>query len=257
MKALVIEKDAIRRNAAAVKARAGSAAIYAVLTGDGYGAGLVELARLLREEGIGRFAVSEPADAAALRKAGFVDEELLMLRSTTEREELEELMDLNVVCTIGSHDTGVALNGLAEARSTVVEAHIEIDTGLGFGGFLASEPEKVLSMYRYLPNVALSGIYTQLSSGGRGEQAAAQLETFRQVVEAVHTAGFETGTVHAAGSSALMGTDEARRCGWAPPSWAGAAGAGGTASPPWAGARPPWRRSGGSPRATRWGPGGP
>ena len=44
MKALVIEKDAIRRNAAAVKARAGSAAIYAVLTGDGYGAGLVELA---------------------------------------------------------------------------------------------------------------------------------------------------------------------------------------------------------------------
>ncbi len=39
MKALVIEKDAIRRNAAAVKARAGSAAIYAVLTGDGYGAG--------------------------------------------------------------------------------------------------------------------------------------------------------------------------------------------------------------------------
>ncbi len=210
MKALVIEKDAIRRNAAAVKARAGSAAIYAVLTGDGYGAGLVELARLLREEGIGRFAVSEPADAAALRKAGFVDEELLMLRSTTEREELEELMDLNVVCTIGSHDTGVALNGLAEARSTVVEAHIEIDTGLGFGGFLASEPEKVLSMYRYLPNVALSGIYTQLSSGGRGEQAAAQLEAFRQVVEAVHTAGFETGTVHAAGSSALMGTDEAR-----------------------------------------------
>ena len=176
MKALVIEKDAIRRNAAAVKARAGSAAIYAVLTGDGYGAGLVELARLLREEGIGRFAVSEPADAAALRKAGFVDEELLMLRSTTEREELEELMDLNVVCTIGSHDTGVALNGLAEARSTVVEAHIQIDTGLGFGGFLASEPEKVLSMYRYLPNVALSGIYTQLSSG----------------------------------SSALMGTDEAR-----------------------------------------------
>ena len=210
MKALVIEQSAIRRNAAVVKEKAGPAAIYAVLTGDGHGAGLVELAKLLREEGIGRFAVSEPAEAAALRKAGFVDEELLMLRSTTEREELEELIDLNVVCTIGSYDTGVALNGLAEARSTVVEAHIEIDTGLGFGGFLASEPEKVLSMYRYLPNVALSGIYTQLSSGGRGEQAAAQLETFRQVVEAVHTAGFETGTVHAAGSSALMGTDEAR-----------------------------------------------
>ena len=42
----------------------------------------------------------------------------LMLRSTTDRDELEQLIDLNVVCTIGSYDTGVALNGLAEARST-------------------------------------------------------------------------------------------------------------------------------------------
>lgn len=78
MKALVIERDLVRRNAAVIKEKAGSAAIYAVLTGDAHGAGLVEMAGLLRAEGIGRFAVSEPADAAALRKAGFVEEELLM-----------------------------------------------------------------------------------------------------------------------------------------------------------------------------------
>ena len=89
MKALVLEREAIRRNAAVIKEKAGAAAIYAVLTGDAHGAGLLEMAKLLREEGIGRFAVSEPSDAAALRKAGFVDEEILMLRSTTDREELE------------------------------------------------------------------------------------------------------------------------------------------------------------------------
>ena len=105
---------------------------------------------------------STKREAEALRKAGFVDEEILMLRSTTDREELERLVDLNVVCTISSVDTGVALNALAENRSTVVEAHIQVDTGMGFGGFLVSEPEKVLLAYRSLPNVALSGIYTQL-----------------------------------------------------------------------------------------------
>lgn len=211
MKALVIERESVRRNTAVIKERAGSAAIYAVLTGDACGAGLTELAKLLRAEGIGRFAVSEPEDAAALRKAGFVDEEVLMLRSTTDREELERLIDLSVVCTIGSYDTGVALNGLAEARSTVVEAHIQVDTGMGYGGFLSSEPEKILSMYRYLPNVAISGIYTQMHAAGRGQEgAAAQLEEFRQVVETIHAAGFETGTVHAAGSSALMDYEFAR-----------------------------------------------
>ena len=210
MKRLIIEREALKNNIAVVKDRAAGAYIYAVLTGDGFGAGIVELAQLLREEGIGRFAVSEPGEAAALRKAGLVEEEILMLRCTADREELGQLLDLNVVCTVGSADTGMALNAVAGERSTVAEAHIQIDTGMGFGGFLSSEPDRILSVYRSLPNVALSGIYTQLHAGGRNNRAAEeQLAQFRQVTEAIHGAGFETGTVHAAGSFALLHWEDA------------------------------------------------
>ena len=210
MKTLVIEREAVKNNIGVIKERAGEAVIYAVLTGNGQGAGLVELARLLREEGIGRFAVSEAEEAEALRKAGFVDEEILMLRSTTDREVLERLVDLNVVCTISSVDTGLALNALAENRSTVAEAHIQVDTGMGFGGFLVGEPEKILLAYRSLPNVALSGIYTQIHAAPAGQEAEHQLQQFQRVLDAIHAAGFETGTVHAAGSYALMHCDLAR-----------------------------------------------
>ena len=211
MKTLVIEREALRHNIGVIKERAGQAVIYAVLTGDGHGAGLVELARVLREEGIDRFAVSEPAEAAALRKAGFVEEEILMLRPTVDREELAQLIELNVVCTVGSSDTGMALNAAAEERSTVVEAHIQIDTGMGFGGFLADEPEKILSVYRNLPNVAISGICTQIQVRKKdGRDLTAQLEQFHRAVDAIRGAGFETGTVHAAGSYALLHWDEAR-----------------------------------------------
>ena len=48
MKTLVIEREAVKNNIGVIKERAGEAVIYAVLTGDGQGAGLVELARLLR-----------------------------------------------------------------------------------------------------------------------------------------------------------------------------------------------------------------
>ncbi|MEM5779805.1 MAG: alanine racemase [Lawsonibacter sp.] len=205
MRKLVIEKAAVRNNLAVIKEKAAGAVIYGVLTGDGGGAGIVPLAQLLREEGIGRFAVSEGTEAEALRKAGFVDEEILMLRSTTDREELERLVDLNVVCTVSSVDTGMALNALAENRSTVVEAHIQADTGMGFGGFLVSEPEKILLAYRSLPNVALSGIYTQLHGDRPNDpEARRQLDQFRQVLDTIHAAGFETGIVHAAGSFALL-----------------------------------------------------
>ena len=211
MRKLIIKKASLKNNVQVIKERSGSAAIYAVLSGNGFGAGTVEMARLLREEGILRFAVSEVSEAEALRNAGFVEEEILMLRSTTDRDELELLIDLNVVCTVSSVDTGMTLNALAENRSTVVEAHMQVDTGLGLGGFLVSEPEKILLAYRSLPNVAISGIYTQLyTSPGRDDHTDQQLELFQQVLDAIHEAGFETGTVHAAGSYALMHRDLAR-----------------------------------------------
>jgi len=211
MRKLVIEKAAVKHNLSVIKERAAGAAIYGVLTGDGGGAGAVPMARLLREEGIGRFAVCEVGEARQLRDAGFVEEEILMLRSTTDREELEELVDLNVVCTISSVDTGLALNALAENRSTVACAHIQVDTGMGFGGFLVSEPEKILLAYRSLPNVALEGIYTQLHAMKAADpESAQQLAQFHQILDAIHTAGFETGIVHAAGSFALLHNDDAR-----------------------------------------------
>lgn len=204
MKVLVLDKAALRHNIAQIKAKAGRSGIYAVLTGDGHGAGLVSLAKLLRGEGIGRFAVSEPEDVSALRKAGLVDEEILMLRSTADPEELEELVDVNAVCTVGSTNAGVALNKLAESRSTIVEAHIQIDTGMGFGGFLAEEPDKVLAMYQNLPNVALSGIYTQIHAADGARGVEQQLFRFDRMCRAIHAAGYETGCAHAAGSSAFM-----------------------------------------------------
>ena len=211
MRKLVIEKAAVRSNMAVIRRRAAGAALYGVLTGDAGGAGLVPMARMLRDEGVGRFAVGSVEEAQELREAGFVDEEILMLRATVDREELERLVDLNVVCTISSVDTGLALNAVAENRSTVAEAHIQVDTGMGFGGFLVGEPEKILLAYRSLPNVALSGIYTQLHvHSGKEQEVGGQLKQFHQVLDAIHAAGFETGLVHAAGSYALMHFDSAR-----------------------------------------------
>ncbi len=199
---LVFNRAAIKHNINTVKKRAGKAVIYAVLTADGYGAGLISLAGLLRDDGIRHFAVNDVADARALRNAGFVEEEILMLRSTTDPEELAELLDLNVVCTIGSYETGVALNALAEERSTVAVAHILIDTGSGMGGFLPSEPEKLISIYSYLSNIAISGTYTQLYAAGGDING--QMGLFQSTLDALHRAGLETGITHAADSTALL-----------------------------------------------------
>ena len=204
MKRLVIDRRAVVNNLETIREKAGKSKIYAVLTGDAYGAGLLEMAGLLHQHGVTRFAVSEPGDAAKLRKAGLVEEEILMLRSLSDKKELETLLDHNVVCSIGNLEAGLALNALASARATVAEAHIQVDCGTGFGGFAAEEPERIVSVYDSFPNVAVSGVYTQVRSC---QNMTGQLELFAHTVEQLHKAGYETGTVHAAGSYALLHHD--------------------------------------------------
>lgn len=104
----------------------------------------------------------------------------------------------------------MALNALAENRSTVAEAHIQVDMGMGYGGLVISEPDKILSMFQNLHNVAISGVYTYFQSTASKKKAAAQLAEFERLVADIQRAGFETGTVHAAGSYAALHYDFAR-----------------------------------------------
>lgn len=204
MKALVIDTQAIRSNLSVVKEETRAAEIYGVLKGDAYGTGLVEAARLLREEGVGRFAVEEAADATALRDAGFLEEEILMLRSTQRQDELHQLMDAGSVCTIGSYEAGVALDALAKQRSTAAEAHICIDTGLGYGGIPAGEPDKILSVFRYLSHVAISGLYTRISvKKGDRREVSNQLDQLFFIAGRLREEGFDPGFLHASCSDPL------------------------------------------------------
>lgn len=208
MKKLVIESAIVKENISAIKRKADSAAIIADLSCDGQGLGLLKTAALLRAEGVSNFAVYEVEDAEKLRKNGYVDEHILMLRSTVDEDEIGRLLDNNVTCTIGSYDAGIAANSVAVSRSTVIEVQIKINSGIGQYGFLPSELDKITKIYRQMPGLAVSGVYTRFSGPGAGKAAVArQLETFENVLLKLHESGIETGMAHALDSYALFKCD--------------------------------------------------
>ena len=110
MKKLVVESAIVKENISVIKRKADSAVIIADLSCDAQGLGLLKTAALLRAEGISNFAVYEVEDAEKLRAGGFVDEHILMLRSTVDVDEIGRLAENNVTCTIGSNDAGIAAN---------------------------------------------------------------------------------------------------------------------------------------------------
>ena len=181
MKTLQINKNKLKANVAKVRDRAGNVLVYGVLKGNGYGLGLLEMAELLRSEGIIRFALTDVEDAVTLRENGFQNEEILMMRSTTEPEFIEKIVTYNLIGTIGSQDAALALNGIADKHKTVVEAHIKIDTGMGRYGFVP-EIDKIISS-KTLSNVVLRYIHTFQRLEQRKDNRH-QVKLFEGVIEA-------------------------------------------------------------------------
>lgn len=208
MKHLVIDRRVVRNNLRAIKERAEGAAIYAELSANASGMGLLDIAKLLREDGVRYFAVSDPKDAADLRSNGFTEETIMMLRSTADPQEIAELIDLNVIFTVGSYDAAVAVNGLAEARKTVAEVQIKVDTGLGRYGFLPTETDKMASIFKYMSSLAIIGMFTTYAASATSKKLTEQqFSLFEQVLDRITELGFEPGVAHICDSAALFKYD--------------------------------------------------
>ena len=204
MKTYIVETDAIRHNLDVLLKKAGKTPVWAVLKGNGYGLGVSPMAALCWEKGVRRFAVTELDEAQIIREQ-YKDAQILMLRPTADQGELNRLLDLDVIATIGSSEDAAALNSLAAQRELVAEVHVKIDTGMGRYGFLPEELEKILSVYRYNDHIAVSGIYTHFHTAfAKAKHTFAQTEAFRQVIQAITDAGIEPGAAHCCNSTAFL-----------------------------------------------------
>ena len=189
MKRYLVERELIQNNIQVLQKKAGSAVIWAVLKGNGYGLGLLPMAETCRAAGLDHFAVTEIAEARALREGGFETEPILMLQPTADADEITALLPLHVIFTISSTEDASVLAGLAAQAGVTAEAHIKIDTGMGRYGFLPEEMEKITPVYHYMDTIHVTGIYTHLHSAFCDKKATkAQIESFGRVLAALREA---------------------------------------------------------------------
>lgn len=204
MKAYIVERDALISNIQKIVEFANGVPVWGVLKGNGYGLGVLPMARLLWDNGVERFAVTELREAELLREA-FPDAPILMLRATADPSEINALLDQRIILTVSGYEMAVAINALAAERADVAEVHLCIDTGMGRYGFLPEEYEQIVSLYEYMKNLAVSGMYTHFHSAFCSEKATrAQFAQFTALAERLNHAGFETGMLHACNSSAFL-----------------------------------------------------
>lgn len=119
------------------------------------GLGLEEYSKFLVENGIKTLAVANYEEAITLRNIG-IESEILMLTPIVLKKELQLLIENDITITLGSFEEFELAENLAKENNKKISAHIKIDTGFGRYGFLSTEKEIILEVFKKCENINIT-----------------------------------------------------------------------------------------------------
>lgn len=207
----IINRNDLIENIRTVANEVKPAKVIGVLKGNGYGFGRDFMAKLLLDNGIDMFAVTEVEDARELLGGILKGKDLLMLRSTCVPEEVETIADAGAIATIGSQEAALCYNAYCSSKGIIGRAHLKIDTGMGRYGLMPGEIDEICYILDTCKCISFEGVYTHFSSAfTNSARTRAQLSLFSDTVEKLKARGYSFKMVHAANSSAAFNVPESR-----------------------------------------------
>lgn len=188
-----IDLAQLRRNFQLI--RAGSASqqnrlrFVSVVKDDGYGHGAVEVARAAVEAGAVFLAVSNVAEALALREAGM--ESRILIFGERHEDELAICLEQNFTITSGKLEVLERFSQMAAVRKIVSPVHIKVDSGMSRYGVRWTEAMPLLASAARLPGVSLEGIMSHFAMSDEADKSFAQtqLSRFQNVLTEAEKAG--------------------------------------------------------------------
>lgn len=195
----------VRRVRSATDAR-----IMAVVKADGYGHGAIAVARAAVDAGAEWLGVTDVAEAAGLREAGFREPILSWLNPAG--------VD---AAAAAAHCVDIAVGSVDELRLLILDAespvrvHLHVDTGMSRGGCPTDRWPELLRVARQgRGRVEVVGVMGHLPRADEGDPRAneAAVLRMRQARDAVLRAGFGPLLVHLAATSGAL-TDSATHFG--------------------------------------------
>lgn len=204
-----MDLDALAANLAVLRRLAGAGVpVHPVVKADAYGHGAVPVARALAAAGADGFCVATFDEAVDLRDGGIVAPVLVMYPippalATAARHR-------GIAATAGD---GELLRGLLEvagagrdggAGDAALQLHLEVETGLGRGGFGIDALVPAVRAIDGAPGVALAGLWTHLQASEDPARTEAQLRRFEEAATAIRDAGVHLPQRHLAASGGLL-----------------------------------------------------
>lgn len=204
---LEINLDILDQNLERIQAHVGrQVSILLTVKADAYGHGAVQVARAAASR-VRMFGVATVDEGTELREAG-IKNEILILSPILE-SEITAVARHQLAITLSSSDMALAV--AREAAGTVVDAHVEVDTGMGRTGVSEDDAFEEIQRIAVAPGVRLRGLYTHFPvSDSDPDFTRAQIHRFNTLVDRLRGAGIDPGLVHSANTAAIDAISESR-----------------------------------------------
>ena len=200
-----VDLDAVCHNYRTVRSIVGNdTKICAVVKADAYGHGVLEIARVLSEEGVDYFAVAILDEAIELRKMG-ISKPILVLGPLMPGQA-PYVLRYDITQTICSIEMAEELSMEAFRQRKPVKIHIKIDTGMGRIGIGYEDAVAVIGRIRDLPFLDIEGIFTHYATADSPDKDYVKLQwkLFQQVLKDLETQGVDIPIRHVATSATII-----------------------------------------------------
>lgn len=181
--------------------------MMAVVKADGFGHGMIPIARTVLAHGATWLGVTSLAEAAHLRDAGITAPVLSWIHLPDEdfRPAIESDVDLSV--SSPEHLVGIA--ACADRAGRPAAVHLKIDTGLSRNGSPATEWPALVEQARKFEIdglVVVRGVWSHLASADRigDPSVAAQLRCYADALALARDAGLDPEWRHMANSAGIL-----------------------------------------------------
>ena len=210
-----ISTSQLARNLCAVRRVCGPGVqVCAALKANAYGHGVDLVLPVLQREAVELVAVSTLAEAAQLRRLGWarpvlcLGQPFAVSRDDERAERLNAAVELEVSPTLTRHQDARDLSERAVAAGRVLEAHVNVDTGMGRLGVVPAEAVELCRAVSALPGLRLRGVYTHFACAEEPDlvRTSDQLARFAGVLARLGAdgGGQRPQLIHVANSSASL-----------------------------------------------------
>lgn len=183
--------------------------LLSVVKDDGYGHGILEVARMALENGASHLAVSTLHEAMTLRDAG-IQAPILLLGERHETE-LPWCVHHNLGPCLNDTATAQALAREADRAGRRVPVHVKVDTGMARYGVRWTEALDLVEFVSAQESLKLEGVLTHFAQSDELDKTYAnlQLSRFNEVLNGMQARGLRAPLRHACNSGGFLDLPQA------------------------------------------------